>query len=171
MNFHNIVRRWCKAYKPMCDHSTNGNRRFYLTDTTAGVVELAKGIANTMSPCVVMESSVEGFVEGGFTYRDYPIYFFVRARDMADGDAAAEAKEEAWYHCQNFLTWLRTMHDNDPTRTREFDRIDLENSITIQTVGPIENGWFAVLLQLTRQEPLNLCVEEELYVEEPWTCV
>ena len=91
----------------MLDNLEGGNRRFYLTDSTAGVVELAKGISNSFSPCVVMESNVEGYIDGGRIYRNYPVYFFVRARDMADGEAAAEAKEEAWWHAQNFLTWLR----------------------------------------------------------------
>lgn len=165
MTFHSIVRQWCRAYKPMQDSTTNGNRRFYLTDSTAGVIELAKGIKNTLSPCVVMESSVEGYVRGGLIFRNYPVYFFVRARDMADGDAAAEAKEEAWMHCQNFLTWLRVRHDDDPTGTGEYSRIDLENNIDIQTVGPIENGWFAVLVQFERCEQADLCLDEGLYVE------
>lgn len=150
----------------MLDNVKNGNRRFYLTDSTSGVVELAKGISNSMSPCVVMESAVEGSIEGGKAYRSYPIYFFVRARDMADGDAAAEAKEEAWLHAQNFLVWLRNLHDNDPTQTREYDRIDMESYIDITTVGPIENGWFAVLIQLQRLEPLDLCVVRNLYITE-----
>lgn len=165
MTFHSIVRQWCRTYKPMLDSATNGNRRFYLTDSTAGVVELAKGISNSFSPCVVMESSVEGYMRNGLVFRNYPVYFFVRARDMADGDAAAEAKEEAWMHCQNFLTWLRVRHDNDPTQTREFERIDLESGIDIQTVGPIENGWFAVLIQFERCEQLDLCENEDLYIE------
>ena len=148
----------------MQDSATNGNRRFYLTDSTAGVVELAKGISNAFSPCVVMESSVEGYIRGGLIFRNYPVYFFVRAMDMADGDAAAEAKEEAWMHAQNFLTWLRIRHENDPTTTREYARIDLEDNIDIQTIGPIENGWFAVLIQFERCEQTDMCVNEDLYV-------
>lgn len=163
MTFHSIVRQWCRTYKPMRDGEEN--RRFYLTDSMAGVVEMAKGISNKFSPCVVMESSIEGYMRGGLIFRNYPIYFFVRARKMADGDAAAEAKEEAWMHCQNFLTWLRVRHNNDTTPTREFERIDLEDNIDVQTVGPIENGWFAVLVQLERCEQTNLCEDEELYCE------
>ena len=165
MTFHSIVRQWCRTYRPMLDSSTNGNRRFYLTDSTAGVVELAKGIANSFSPCVVMESNVEGYMDSGRIYRNYPVYFFVRARDMADGDAAAEAKEEAWLHAQNFLTWLRKRHEED-SPNGDFGRIDLEDNIDMMTIGPIENGWFAVLIQLTRLELLNLCEDEELYVNE-----
>jgi hypothetical protein len=127
------------------------------------MVELAKGISNSFSPCVVMDSSVEGYMNGGRIIRNYPVYFFVRARDMADGDAAAEAKEEAWLHAQNFLTWLRKLHDNDQTTTGEYSRIDMENNIDIQSVGPIENGWFAVLIQFERMELLDLCGNQELY--------
>lgn len=165
MTFHSIVRQWCRAYKPMLDSPKNGNRRFYLTDSTSGVVELAKGISNSFSPCVVMESSVEGGGQITKPNRNYPIYFFVRARDMADGDAAAEAKEEAWYHAQNFLAWLLSKHNED-SPMGDFGRINMEDNIDIQTVGPIENGWFAVLIQFERMEPLNLCVDENLYMTE-----
>ncbi len=169
MTFHSIVRQWCMTYKPMLDSATNGNRRFYLTDSTAGVVELAKGISNSFSPCVVMESSVEGGGSVTRPNRNYPVYFFVRARDMSDGDAAAEAKEEAWYHAQNFLSWLLERHNreiDDNIIDGDFARINMDDFIDIQTVGPIENGWFAVLIQFERAEPLKLCVNEDLYVYE-----
>ena len=169
MIFHSIVRQWCKIYKPMLDSVENGNRRFYLTDSTAGVVDMAKNISDKFSPFVMMESSVE--IDGEFLkpYRNYPIYFFVKAEKMADGDDAAAAKEEAWYHCQNFLTWLKVKHDEQVAENidGDFARIDLDDAyLNFSTVGPLENGWYAVLLQFEREEPLNLCVDENLYIEE-----
>lgn len=168
MTFHGIVRQWCRSYKPMLDSATNGNRRFYLTDSTSGVVELAKGIANSMSPCVVMESSVEGGGSIARPSRNYPIYFFVRARDMADGDAAAEAKEEAWWHAQNFISWLLAKREDELDRNidGDFARIELDDArLDVTTVGPLENGWFGVLIQFERVEPMDLCVNEDLYVD------
>lgn len=149
---------------------TKENRRFYLTDSTAGVVELAKGIEPKFSPCVVMESGVEGGGKLTCPERNYPIYFFVRARDMADGDAAAEAKEEAWYHARNFLTWLKAMHDKEIEENinGDFSRVNLDDYIDIQTVGPIQDGWYAVLIQFEREEPLNLCVDPNLYQYGQW---
>lgn len=170
MTFHSIVRQWCKTYRPMLDNVGNGNRRFYLTDSTGGVVELAKGIEPRFSPCVVMESSVEG---GGSITRptlNYPIYFFCRARDTADGDCAAEAKAEAWYHAQQFLSWLITMRNKELGEDidGDFARIDLDGALLdIQTVGPLQDGWYAVLIQFERAEPLNLCVDGSLYLIDP----
>lgn len=163
MTFHSIVRQWCKVYRQMQDSPKN--RRFYLTDSTAGMVEMAKGILSSLSPCVVMESSIEGYMRDGLIFRNYPIYFFVKARAMASGEEALDAKEEAWKHAQNFLTWLRVLHNDDPTDTREYERVNMEDNIDIQTVGPIENGWFAVLVQLERCEQTDLCVDEELYID------
>jgi len=169
MTFHSIVRQWCKAYKPMLDSVTNGNRRFYLTDSTGGVVELAKGIEPKFSPCVVMESSIEGGGEIRRPNRNYPVYFFVRARDMADGDCAAEAKEEAWYHAQQFLTWLLVMREKQLDENDidgDFARIDLDSTyLDIQTIGPLQDGWYAVLVQFERAEPLNLCLDEDMYID------
>ena len=171
MTFHSIVRQWCKTYKPMLDSVTNGNQRFYLTDSTGGVVEMAKKIEPKFSPCVVMESNVEGGGEITRPVRNYPIYFFCRARDMADGDCAAEAKEEAWYHAQQFLTWLLDMREKQLDENNidgDFARIDLDNTmLDIQTVGPLQDGWYAVLIQFERTEPLNLCVDEDMYIVNP----
>lgn len=167
MTFHSIVRQWCREYRPMLD--SRKNRRFYLTDSTSGVVELAKKIATSFSPCVVMESSVEG--SGSITRpnRNYPIYFFVKAENMADGDSAAMAKEEAWVHAQNFLAWLLVKRNKELEENidGDFSRIDLDGyGLDIQTVGPIENGWFAVLIQLERTEPINLCINPDLYLTD-----
>ena len=168
MTFHSIVRQWCRTYRAMLDNPMNGNRRFYMTDSTAGVVEMAKGISNKFSPFVMMESSVEGGGNITRPHRNYPLYFFVKARDMADGDAAAEAKEEAWYHAQQFLTWLKDRHDREIAENidGDFARIDIDNSyIDITTIGPFGDGWYAVLLQMVREEPLNLCVNPDDYVD------
>lgn len=167
MTFHSIVRQWCKIYKPMLDSTTNGNRRFYLTDTKEGLVELAKNLEPKMSPSVIMESTVEGSGEIRRPSRNYPIYFFVRARDMADGDAATEAKEEAWWHCQNFLTWLLGKREEELEQNidGDFSKIELDGSIIFDTIGPVGDGWYAVLVQFDREEPLNLCVNEDLYID------
>ena len=165
MTFHSIVRQWCRIYKPMLDSPKN--RRFHLTDSTAGVVELAKSATPMLSPCVVMESDVSG---GGPVARPvmiYPVYFFVRADKMADGDEAAVAKETAKEHAKNFIAWLKKRHDEELALNNDgdFARIHLDDYVDYQTAGPLEDGWYAVLVQVEREEPLNLCVDENLYVE------
>ena len=167
MTFHSIVRMWCKAYRYMQDQPKD--RRFFLTDSTAGVVELAKGASLKNSPCVIMESTVEGGGKLTRPQRNYPIYFFVRAKKAADGDAAALAKEEAWMHAQNFLTWLiqKREEEMEEDRDGDFARINLDDAyLDIQTIGPLENAWFAVMIQFERDEPLNLCIDENLYVAD-----
>ncbi len=144
-------------------------RRFFFTDSTAGVVELAKNNSNSMqSPCVVMESDVEG---GGPIERpvmNYPVYFFVMAKKMSDGDAAAIAKNEAKMHARRFLAWLKSNHDREIDENKldgDFARIDLDGYVSYQTIGPLQNGWYAVLVQMEREEPLNLCVDDDLYID------
>ena len=166
MVFYSIVRQWCRIYKPMLDNVNNGNRRFYLTDSMAGVIEMAKSMSDKFSPFVMMESDVEGGGKISRPARNYPIYFFVKAEKMADGDDAAAAKEEAWWHCQNFLAWLKEKHDEEISQNidGDFSRINLDDEyILLNTVGPLENGWYAVSLQIERDEPLNLCVNTDLY--------
>ena len=146
-------------------HNPVKNKRFYLVDTWDDVRSWGKDIAPTLSPCVVMESAVEGSMSGGKMYRDYPVYFCVRAHKMVDGEAAAEAKEEAFVHAQKFLMWLLNKHNED-SPNGDYGRINMEDPIPISTAGPLQDGWYGVLVQLTRLELMNLCVDEDLYMRE-----
>jgi len=163
MTFQSIVSDWCRIYKPMLHNPEAGNRRFFLVDSWEGVRGWGGNVPPTFSPCVVMESDVEGGLEGGKMYRNYPVYFCCRARDMADGDAAAEAKEQAWLHAKHFIAYIRHLHDTD-SPNGEFGRIDMENGINVTTAGPLQDGWYGVLIQITRLELIDICVKEDWYV-------
>lgn len=169
MTFHSIVRQWCRTYRAMLDNPANGNRRFYMTDSQAGVVEMAKGISSKFSPFVMMESAPE--LDGEFLnpFRNYPIYFFVKAEKMADGDDAAAAYEEALMHARKFMTWLFNKHEQEIEENimGDFAMIDLEHTrLMISPVGPIENGWYGVCVQFERMEPLNMCDNPDDYIDE-----
>lgn len=168
MTFESIVRKWCKLYRPILDSPES--RKFFFTDSRENMIEMAKGWTPTMSPCVVMEGVAEG---GGTIERpsmNYPIYFFVRAPNQRDGDSTWLAVKEALSHKDNFLAWLRDKHIRELDEGKldgDFARINLEDAIQdVMTVGPIQDGWYAVLLQLDREEPLNLCVNPDLYIDE-----
>ena len=172
MTFHSIVEGWCKRYKYMRHNMTNGNRRFYLTDSKEGLVEMAKNITPSLSPMVMMESVVEGGGPITRPERNYPVYFFVRADQMSDGDAAAAAREEAWYHCRQFLTWLINKREKELAENidGDFARIDLDRSyLDFVSTDPKEDGWYGVMVQFIREEPLNLCIDENLY-DDPCDC-
>lgn len=165
MVFHKIVREWCKTYKPMLDDEEHKNRRFWLADNAEEVRKMPSHIATALSPCVVMENGAEGDIQGGRLTRNYPVYFFVRAWQSVNNDAQMESYEEALYHAMNFYTWLKERHENDPTGTGEYSRINMEAPMDIQPIGPLEDGWVAVLMQFERVEPINLCVDDNLYVK------
>lgn len=169
MLFQSIVRQWCKIYTPILDNPNNGNRRFFLTDTREGLVELVKNFEPKMSPSVIMESGVEVSGKIRRPDRNFPIYFFVKARTLKDGDAAAEANEEAYYHCKQFLSWVIKMQEEEQDMGRssddDFTRIHLDDFISIDPVGPIGDGWYAVLLQIDQDDPLDLCIDESLYID------
>lgn len=166
MTFHSIVEQWCRQYKYMRHNPKKGNKRFYLTDSREGLVEMAKGITPSFSPMVMMESVVEGGGSITRPERNYPVYFFERADKMADGEAAAEAREKAWYHCRQFLAWLINKRNKELEENidGDFARIDLDRSyLDFVSTDPKEDGWYGVMVQFTREEPLNLCVNEDLY--------
>ena len=69
-------------------------------------------------------------------------------------------------HAQNFISWLLVKREEELGRNYDgdFARINLDDAyLDIQTIGPLENAWFAVMIQFEREEPLNLCIDESLY--------
>ena len=168
VSFESIVRSWCRSYRPMLDSSRNGNRRFFFTDSKENMIEMVQKWKPEVSPCVVMECVAEGDGKITCPSMNYPIYFFVRAEKQKDGDSAAVAVKEALAHMNNFLSWLKVRHDREIGQNinGDFARINLEAGfISIMTIGPIGDGWYAVLVQLDREEPLDLCYDESLYIE------
>lgn len=168
MTFETIVRKWCKIYRPILDQPKS--RKFFFTDSKENMIEMAQSWTPEMSPCVVMECVAEG---GGSIERpsmNYPIYFWVRADKAKDGDAAWMAVKEALEHKDNFLAWLKMKREEEEDkgmRDGDFTRINLDDAIQdITTIGPLQDGWYAILLQIEREEPLNLCVNEDLYLKE-----
>ncbi|MFW5563363.1 MAG: hypothetical protein ACOCNX_00550 [Prevotella sp.] len=170
MTFYQIVEKWCEQYKYMRHHPPD-NIRFMFTDSWQGMIEMAKGISNMQSPCVVMESAVEGDGPIRRPLFNYPIYFFVRAGKMADGNDAMIAKFKALQHARNFISYVVKKHEeelNEGNMDGDFARIDLDNvQVSYQSIGPLENGWFAVMIQLQREEPINFCGDEGLYDDLP----
>lgn len=147
----------------MLDSPSNGNRRFFLTDSFQGTVDILKNVTFKLSPCVLMESDVTGYVKNGRVFRNYPIYFLVKAKKMSDGDSAAEAKEEAWCHAKELLVWLLHQQKQNPM-DRNYTSVNLEDRLAIDTIGPFKDGWFAVTLQIERDEGINQCLDTKLYL-------
>ena len=167
MTFESIVRKWCKLYRPILD--SPDSRKFFFTDSRENMIEMAKGWNPDTSPCVVMEGVAEGVGTIERMSMNYPIYFCVRATKMSDGDATVLAVGEALLHMNKFLSWIKYKHDKDIEVDIDGDyaRIDLDNSyFDVGTYGPFGDGWYAVLLQMVREEPLNLCVNPDDYIEE-----
>lgn len=163
MTFHSIVRSWCKRYPPMRDRRKN--RRFYIAKSIDGVRSMPKSISTKFSPCVVMEAGEQGEIDGGLATWNYPVYFFVRAERLEDSDALAVAYKEATYHAMRFYAWLKRRHEED-SPNGDFGRINLEDRLYVEPIGPLEDGWAAEMIQFERMEPIELCVDDELDPED-----
>lgn len=171
MTFETIVRKWCKLYRPILDSPKS--RKFFFTDSRENMIEMAKSWTPEMSPCVAMECVAEGSGSIMNPSMNYPIYFWVRAKKAKDGDAAWMAVKEALEHKDNFLKWLKKKHDKElqTNISGDYARINLEGLIQdVTTIGPLQDAWYAVLLQIDREEPLNICDDEDLYIEEEEGC-
>ena len=168
--FDKFVEHWASIYRPMLHtpERYGKNKRFFLTDTYMGMVDFMTQIRPGQSPCVVMESGQEGTMTDRFDYPRYSLYFMVRAGDMSDGAAAMEAKMEAKRHMQKFITYLRHKKEQAEMLRRKtgLENIKIEQYLDYQTVGPMYDGWFGVLISLENLEAYSTCVVSDDYVEE-----
>ena len=161
--FFEFVEHWCTIYKPMqhVPGERSKNKRFYLTDTYMGMADFMTNIQPQKSPCVVMESNQEGALGDGIDHPNYTIYFMVRAERMNDGHAAMMAKLEAKMHLQKFVAYIRQkQQEEDPL----LSHVSIEDSLPYQTVGPMYNGWYGILLQLTDAQQYANCLNPDDYI-------
>lgn len=154
----------------MMHNEGNGNKRVFFVNGQQAVVDFAKEAKDALSPCVLFDFTVEGTIDGGRVTRNYPLYFMVKAEPlngtasgMSDGEAAAVALEWAWTHTKAFLAWLQ-QQVYEHRFNEDYSMIDLKDNIYINTAGPLQNGWWGVVLQLERNESRRLCVNEGDYI-------
>ena len=170
MTFASILTEWASTYRPMMHNPEIGNKRLFFINGPQGVVDFTKDVEDKLSPCVLFDFTVEGEIKEGRVDRFYPVYFMVKAQPlngtasgMADGEAAAVALEWAWTHAQAFLAWIgKKIHDNQ--FDQNYSMIDLDEFTPFNTAGPLQNGWWGVLIQFTRNESRWLCPNEADYI-------
>lgn len=163
--FEKFVEHWCEIYRPMqhVPGEKSRNKRFFLTDTYMGMSDFMTSISVRQSPCVVMESGVEGHFLRGLDQPQHSVYFLVKAKDTQDGFEAREAKLEAKGHMQEFLAYLRYCQNRGD---EELQRINLDERIGYQTIGPLYNNWYGIYITLDDTQQYTLCIDESKYVDD-----
>lgn len=168
--FDKFVEHWASIYKPMLHEKGRygRNKRFFLTNTYMGMVDFMTNIRPDQSPCVVMESGQEGTMTEGKDYPRYSLYFMVRAEEMSEGSSTMEASMEAKMHMQKFIVYLRNKKEyNEMHRIKSgLDHIKIEQYMDYQTVGPMYDGWYGVLITLENLEAFSTCIIQDDYIED-----
>lgn len=159
-NFFQFVEHWATIYKPMqhVPGETSRNKRFFMTNDYLSMVDFAKRLPVNETPSVVMENNMEGQLDDVVDNPEYVIYFMVKSSDMNDSRQVLAAKTEAKEHMLRFVSYLKMKSDSNP---------DVENysvSPRYQTVGPIYNGWYGVMITVSLQSVVSQCVAKDDYV-------
>lgn len=161
--FEEFVEHWAEIYRPM-QHvrgERSKNKRFFLTDTYLGLSDFMINVGVRQSPCVIMESDVEGTFANGLDQPQYTLYFMVRASETQSGFASREAKIEAKGHAKKFLAYLR---DCQYKGDQDLQRINLDERMGYQTIGPLYNGWYGVYITIDDVQQYTLCMDKNDYV-------
>lgn len=138
------------------------NQRFFLTTGFANMTDWLQKLQSKNSPCVCMESGAPLSSNNGWEYKDYTIYFCVRApmqMQAMDGPEAKECKRKATQLAKEFRNCAVKM--NKKWRMRG-ESVHVEKDFNIEEFGPFWNWWYAAELVIRVGEALNECEGEEL---------
>lgn len=161
-----IIEEWATKYKPMLHTpgETGKNKRFFLFDNIVAIPSFMSKLPDVKSPCVGYEFAQDGTIRGGMDKPVHVIYFLVKTGNMnpTDKQQSYEAIQEAKMHMQKFLAWLREQQE----KRNIFRNINLETEeLHYSTYGPFLNNWYAVFVELTDVQKVELCVDTKDYVE------
>lgn len=165
-DFKEIIEEWATKYKPM-QHTpgeSGKNKRFFLFDNIVSIPSFMAKLPDLKSPCVGYEFAQEGTIKGGLDKPVHVVYFIVKAENMNPVNKlqSYEAIQEAKTHMRKFLAWLRTQQEE----RHVFRNINLDTTdIQYSSYGPFLNNWYAVFIELTDVEKINLCIDPLDYVE------
>lgn len=163
-DFAKIVEEWATKYKPMqhIPGESSSNQRFFLIENIVAIPEFMSKISDTKSPCVMYEYMVQANINGGRIQPSYAVYFPVNCGTSKPNPRAAhQAIRDSLNHAFKFLAWIRKEQDND---REELQNLDLSR-VSVDTYGPMLNGWYAVFLQIEDVDVFNICVEDNDYIQ------
>ena len=162
---YDFVEHWAQIYKPI-QHTPDGkNKRFFFTIGFMGMVNFLQNNDTVKSPCILMESNVEGDI-GDYDVTEHTIYCLVRATDATEGRAIQEAISEGKRHLKKLLTFMK-----EQKRKRVSPYITLlagiqpEQLLHYQTTGPLYDGWVAIHVTIPETETTSICVDRNDYVQ------
>lgn len=161
--FDDFVEHWAEIYRPMqhVPGKRSKNQRFFSTDTYMGMTDFMTSIQPKQSPCVIMESNVEGDLSEFYDMPEYTLYFMVRAEEMNDGSSARTAKKEAKKHMNKFIAYLRRKQEEEHPSVKNIDL----SRVHYQTIGPMYDGWYGATITLADVQGINQCMDSEDYIE------
>lgn len=179
--FEKFVEEWAMIYKPM-QHNRQNNVRFFVTDSYYSLVPLIQGTQSLHSPIVMIESSMDGVVDGKFDHPTYAVYMLSQSKDMRDGYSAIIAKREAKQCLFNLLNLMRAFQDGSDmlayipfpeggymqelyakiqAGTPVLTALNLD--VSYQTVGEMFDGWQGVYTTIDDTVAYDRCIEPSMY--------
>ncbi len=116
------------------------------------MTDALRGLTPSQSPCVQMDVNVSDRTSQGFQYKDYTLYFCVRASEQGDARQANEAINECIRLKDDFIVAIEKLRKQDPV----VGLIDTEN-IQGTSMGPFFDGWMCYELMIEVPALKDLC--------------
>ena len=123
---------------------------------------MLKVVPPVKSPCVLIESDIEGKAEERYLYNEYHLYFCCKDPGGATSSGVT-AKREAAVHMEKFITYLKMCRD---PQSKHYEpglaKLNL-GEIQYYSINLFQDGWYGVQLDLINLEQLQQQVDENDY--------
>lgn len=152
--FQTYCEDWCINH-PKMQHikgPESPNERFFFTFGYMGMTDALRGLTPQQSPCLQMDINVSDRTTKGIQYKDYTLYFCVRASEQGDARQANEAIKECIKLKDDFLVDIENLRKIDPV----VGLIDTEG-VQGSSMGPFFDGWMCWEMMIEVPEAKNLC--------------
>ena len=159
----NYMEKWAEAYLPL-SHKKEDPAFFRMNDIFT-VDEFLNHYNRLNKPVCGIVTHIKSRVNAvkRMNMPTYECVFLARA-DARDYKAQADAKESCWELMWAFL--LRLDHDRQEAarvdRGSALANLDLTD-MSAETLGPITNGWFMLVLTIDAQQKESRCYSDSDY--------
>lgn len=163
-----------ETLKDIRHSDSSSEKRFFRISSVMNIDEMLQNFTTAGSACIMVEDNRTGRYQeagGSMSYLDNQSYSFLIMKHCEQFDA--ESREQVKKDCEAIMKKIISKFKKDkaydlqhPGETRTGMRDFNMSTIYYQTIGPVGDNYYGMLVQFARLEPVNA---DLVYNDNDWT--
>jgi len=162
-----------ETLKEIRHNDNSGQKRFFRISSVMNIDEMLQNFTNAGTPCLMVEDNRTGRyqeADSSMSYMDNQSYSFLIIKHCDHFDA--ESREQVKKDCEAIMKKIISKFKKDkqydlqhPGETRTGMRDFNMSTIYYQTIGPVGDNYYGMLVQFAMLEPVN---KDLVYDDDDW---